>query len=69
MSDACPEVSSEKEVVSGGTYTLKMEDGRAGELRIDKFALDDSDKVRATFVGAGSLNGDVVPRKRKGTVA
>jgi hypothetical protein len=48
-------VASEKEVVLGGTYTLKLEDGRAGELRIDKFAPDDSDKVRATFVGEGSL--------------
>jgi hypothetical protein len=48
-------VASEKEVVLGGTYTLKLEDGRAGELRIGKFGPDDSDKVRAMFIGAGVL--------------
>jgi hypothetical protein len=48
-------VKSERDVVSGGTYTLKLVDGRAGQLRIDKIAPDDSDKVRAMFVGEGSL--------------
>ena len=48
-------VKSEKDVVPGGIYTLKLEDGRSGELRIDKFTPDDSDKVRAMFVGAGPL--------------
>ena len=48
-------VGSEKDVVPGGVYTLKLADGRAGQLRIDKFAPDDSDKVRAMFVGEGSL--------------
>ncbi len=48
-------VGSDKDVVPGGIYTLKLEDGRAGNLRIDTFTPDDSDKVRATFVGAGSL--------------
>ena len=28
MSDTCPEVSSEKEVVAGGAYTLKMIEDR-----------------------------------------
>ncbi len=48
-------VGSEKDVVPGGIYTLKLEDGRAGQLRIDSLTPDDSDKVRATFVGEGSL--------------
>ena len=48
-------VKSEKDVVPGGTYTLKLEDGRAGKLRIDTLTPDDSDKVRAMFVGEGSL--------------
>ena len=48
-------VASEKEVGMGSTYTLKLEDGRAGELRISKVVPDDSDKVRAMFVGEGSL--------------
>ena len=48
-------VASDKEMVIGGTYTLKLEDGRSGELRINKIVPDDSDKVRAMFVGEGSL--------------
>ena len=48
-------VGSEKDVVPGGIYTLKLEDGRAGQLRIDTLTPDDSDKVRAMFVGEGSL--------------
>jgi hypothetical protein len=48
-------VGSEKDVVPGDIYTLKLVDGRTGQLRIDKFAPDDSDKVRAMFVGEGSL--------------
>jgi hypothetical protein len=48
-------VASEKEVVLGGTYTLKLEDGRVGEIRIGSFAPDDSDKVRALFAGEGPL--------------
>jgi hypothetical protein len=48
-------VESEKHVVPGNIYTLKLEDGRAGELRIDTLAPDDSGKVRAMFVGEGSL--------------
>ena len=48
-------VGSDKDVVPGDTYTLKLEDGRSGELRIDAFAPDDSDKVRALFVGQGSM--------------
>jgi len=48
-------LESENDVVPGGAYTLKLEDGRAGELRIDTVAPDDSSKVRAMFVGKGSL--------------
>ncbi len=48
-------VGSDKDVVTGGVYTLKLEDGRAGDLRIDTLAPDDSDKVRAMFAGAGAL--------------
>jgi len=48
-------VRSDKDVVPGETYTLRLEDGRSGELRIDTFAPDDSDKVRALFVGQGSM--------------
>lgn len=48
-------VGSDKDVVPGGIYTLKLDDGRAGTLRIDTLTPDDSDKVRATFVGAGAL--------------
>jgi hypothetical protein len=48
-------VGSEKDVVAGGIYTLKLVDGRAGTIRIGTFAPDDSDKVRAKFVGEGSL--------------
>ena len=48
-------VKTDKDVVPGGIYTLKLEDGRAGKLRIDTLTPEDSDKVRAIFVGAGSL--------------
>ncbi len=48
-------IKSDKDVVPGGIYTLKLEDGRAGQLRIDTLTPDDTDKVRATFVGTGSL--------------
>jgi hypothetical protein len=48
-------VKSEKDVVPGGIYTLKLEDGRAGQLRIETVTPDDSNRLRATFVGEGSL--------------
>jgi hypothetical protein len=48
-------VGSDQEVVAGDTYTLQLVDGRSGELRIDSFAPDDSDKLRALFVGQGSM--------------
>ena len=48
-------VGSDKDVVPGETYTLRLVDGRSGELRIDSFAPDDSDKVRALFVGQGPM--------------
>jgi hypothetical protein len=48
-------VGSEKDVTPGGTYTLKLVDGRAGQLRIDTLTPDESEKVRALFVGEGPL--------------
>jgi hypothetical protein len=48
-------VESEKAVASGGIYTLKLVDGRAGQLQIETFVPDESEKVRAKFVGKGSL--------------
>ena len=48
-------VASDKDVVPGETYTLQLVDGRSGELRIDSFAPDESDKVRALFVGQGPM--------------
>jgi hypothetical protein len=44
-------VGSEKDVVPGSIYTLKLEDGRTGQLRIDTLASDDSGKFRANIVG------------------
>jgi hypothetical protein len=48
-------VGSDQDVVPGETYALQLVDGRSGELRIDSFAPDDSDKVRALFVGQGPM--------------
>jgi hypothetical protein len=48
-------VRSDKDVIPEGTFTLKLEDGRAGQLRIDALTPDDSGKVRAMFVSDGSL--------------
>jgi hypothetical protein len=48
-------VATDQDVVLGATYTLRLEDGRSGELRIDSFAPDDSEKLRARFVGEGSM--------------
>jgi hypothetical protein len=48
-------VASETDVEAGGTYTLKLADGRSGRLRIDTVGPDEPGKVRATFFGEGSL--------------
>jgi hypothetical protein len=48
-------VASESDVELGATYTLKLTDGRSGELRIETVEPDESGKVRATFFGEGSL--------------
>ena len=48
-------VDSETAVEPRGTYTLKLMDGRAGQLRIDEVSVDESGKLRATFFGEGSL--------------
>jgi hypothetical protein len=42
--------------VEPGTYTLSLEDGRSGSLRIDRLEPDDSGKHRAIFVGEGPLD-------------
>jgi hypothetical protein len=48
-------VDSEKAVEVGGVYTLRLADGRAGLLRIEAVAPEESGKVRATFTGEGDL--------------
>jgi hypothetical protein len=48
-------VGSDKDVVPGDTYTLQLVDGRSGQLRIESLAPDDSDKLRALFVGQGAM--------------
>ncbi len=48
-------VAADKGVVPGGIYTLKLEDGRTGKLRINASEPDESGKVRAMFVGEESL--------------
>jgi hypothetical protein len=48
-------VGSDNDVAPGEMYALQLVDGRSGELRIDRFAPDDSDKVRALFVGQGPM--------------
>jgi hypothetical protein len=48
-------VATETDVESGGTNTLKLADGRSGQLRIETISPDESGKVRATFFGEGSL--------------
>ena len=47
-------VASEGEV-EPGNYTLALEDGRSGTIRIDRLEPDDSGKCRAVFVGEGPL--------------
>jgi hypothetical protein len=47
-------VTSETDV-EPGTYTLALEDGRSGTIRIDRLDPDDSGKYRAVFVGEGPL--------------
>ena len=48
-------VASETDVEPGGTYTLRLSDGRSGELQIETVSPDDSGKLRATFFGEGAL--------------
>jgi hypothetical protein len=48
-------IASETDVERGGTYTLKLMDGRTGQLRIDTVSPDESGKVRATFFGEVAL--------------
>ncbi len=47
-------VASEVEV-EPGSYTLVLEDGRSGTIRIDRLDPDDSGKFRTVFVGEGPL--------------
>ena len=48
-------VASETDVQPGGEYTLKLSDGRSGDLRIEAISADDSGKFRAKFFGEGPL--------------
>jgi hypothetical protein len=48
-------LKSEKEVELGGTYVLRLEDGRSGSLRVDELDAEASGKIRAIFVGEGEL--------------
>ena len=47
-------VASESEI-EPGTYTLALEDGRSGTIRIDRLDPDDSGEFHAVFVGEGPL--------------
>ncbi len=46
---------SAEEVSVGTTYTLRLEDGRAGEIRVESITPDDSERFRAAFVGLGPM--------------
>lgn len=48
-------VAAEDDVEQGETYTLRLEDGRHGDLRVDGVSPDDNGKFRANFVGEGVL--------------
>ena len=48
-------VADDQVLEVGDTYTLRLEDGRTGRLRVDELTPDGSGKVRALFVGEGSL--------------
>jgi hypothetical protein len=48
-------IKSEKDVVPGGIYTLKLEDGRTGNLLINTVSPEDPERFRAMFVGEGPL--------------
>jgi hypothetical protein len=48
-------IASETDVKPGLMYQLRLEDGRAGRLVIDKLDPDESGKFRAYFVGHGPL--------------
>jgi hypothetical protein len=48
-------VASEADVAPGASYTLKLADGRSGDLQVERIAPDDSGKFRAYFYGDGPL--------------
>jgi hypothetical protein len=48
-------VGSEGDVETGGPYTLQLEDGRVGSIRIDSLMPEPSGRIRAVFVGMGAL--------------
>ena len=48
-------VASEADLELGGTYTLTLADGRAGDLRVDRLAPDDSGSFRAFIRRPGPL--------------
>ena len=51
-------VKEETAVVPGVVYTLRLEDGRSGDLAVDHIEPDDSatDRFRAIFTGKSPLN-------------
>ena len=48
-------VAPETDVSPGASYTLKLMDGRAGALRVQRLEPDDTGKLRAYFIGDGLL--------------
>ncbi len=48
-------IESEKDILPGNIYMLQLVDGRTGKLRIDSLASEDSENLRAMFVGQGIL--------------
>ena len=48
-------VANEADLETGGTFTVRLMDGRAGNLQIERVAPDDSGKYRAYFIGDGLL--------------
>lgn len=50
------QIRSETDIALGNSYTLHLEDGRSGTLRIDEICADSPGKLRAIFVGNGPLH-------------
>jgi hypothetical protein len=48
-------VGAAGDVEPGGPYTLHLEDGRAGTIRVEAVTAEPSGRFRAVFVGVGPL--------------